>query len=242
VTGLVSGLGSYKLLLEYDPSVFTALMPCDLAFGPGGPGSANGPVDEADSSLGNADCLPDPGGGAPGSCSITVILEGLVLFGCAAPGSGGPGPLGSFEFASLLLQTSGDLVNRLTAASGGGLQTTLRNARCELFDTAGAPAPGSVHEGVAPYCRDLAVTVRVLEGDLDVDCDVDVTDGQLIASRYGAPYGGLLYSKRYDLEPSSHDLDIDIKDIQKVVGRDGSTCQDPIPEQPPLGPLTPFGE
>jgi hypothetical protein len=26
---------------------------------------------------------------------------------------------------------------------------------------------------------------------------------------------------------------IDIKDLQKVFGCDGSTCQEPIPEQPP---------
>jgi hypothetical protein len=31
------------------------------------------------------------------------------------------------------------------------------------------------------------------------------------------------------------DLDIDIKDVQKVFGRIGSTSQAPLPAQPPLG-------
>ena len=87
-----------------------------------------------------------------------------------------------------------------------------------------------------------AVTVRILEGDLDLDCDVDVTDEQLISFRYGAFFGSALYSKWYDLEPEFHDLDIDIKDVQKVFGRQGSTCQVPIPAQPPQGSFTPFGE
>jgi hypothetical protein len=37
-----------------------------------------------------------------------------------------------------------------------------------------------------------------------------------------------------------HDLDIDIKDLQKVFGRDGSTCQQPVPP-PPAPPTVPFG-
>ena len=67
----------------------------------------------------------------------------------------------------------------------------------------------------------------------------DVTDAQLIAGKYGAFFGSVLYSKWYDLEPALHDLDIDIKDLQKVFGRDGSTCQEPIPAQPPYPPPFP---
>jgi len=63
---------------------------------------------------------------------------------------------------------------------------------------------------------------------------VEVTDAQAIAGHYGAFFGSLLYSKWLDLEPNLHDLDIDIKDIQKVFGRIGSTCQDPIPAQTPV--------
>jgi hypothetical protein len=67
-----------------------------------------------------------------------------------------------------------------------------------------------------------------------------VQDQQMIAWRYGSFFGSTLYSQWYDLEPNLHDLDIDIKDIQKVYGRDGSTCQNPRQSQPPLGPPAPF--
>jgi hypothetical protein len=117
----------------------------------------------------------------------------------------------------------------------------IKDNGCELVDTLGHPVTGSVNGGLTPYCGDLAVTVRILEGDLDLDCDVDLTDQQMIGFRYGAFFGGLLYSKWYDLEPQFHDLDIDIKDVQKVFGRDGSSCQTPMPAQPPLAPPAPFG-
>jgi hypothetical protein len=70
---------------------------------------------------------------------------------------------------------------------------------------------------------------------------VDVQDQQMISFRYGSFFGSLLYDKWYDLEPNLHDLDIDIKDLQKVFGRDGATCQEPNPQQPPLPPPAPFG-
>ena len=63
----------------------------------------------------------------------------------------------------------------------------------------------------------------------------------MIASQNGAFFGGLLYSKWLDLEPKLHEVDIDIKDIQKVFGRDGSTCQAPISAPPPLDPPVPSG-
>jgi hypothetical protein len=83
-------------------------------------------------------------------------------------------------------------------------------------------------------CSDVGITVRVLEGDLNLDCKVDLLDQQAIAFRYGSTIGMLLYDEWYDLEPALTDFDIDIKDLQKVFGRDGSTCQNPIPPQPPM--------
>jgi hypothetical protein len=100
---------------------------------------------------------------------------------------------------------------------------------------------GSINGGLTPICGDLAVTVRILEGDLNLDCKVDITDEQLISYRYGSFFGSALYSKWFDLEPALHDLDIDIKDVQKVFGRDGSTCQNPLPPQMPQPPPAPFG-
>jgi hypothetical protein len=239
-----NGLGAYEFSVEYDNFVIQSVNPCDIIFGPGGAGAARGPVDEVDSSSPeNADCTPDPGIAAPGSCAMSLILENIIHFGCATGGLvQGPNG-GDFDLASLELIPHPDLVNDIFPGNNNGVLTVLKDNGCELVDTLGHPIPGSVNGGLTILCRDLAVTVRILEGDLDLDCDVDPTDAQLIASRYGAFFGGLLYNKWYDLEPQFHDLDIDIKDIQKVFGRQDSNCNDPdgagplsgpIPAQPPV--------
>ena len=152
-----------------------------------------------------------------------------------------PGPLGSFDLASLDLVPHPDLTNDIFPGNNNGVLTVLKDNGCELVDVFGHPVTGSVNGGLTPVCGDLAVTVRILEGDLNLDCKVDVTDEQLISFRYGSFFGSLYYSKWFDLEPATHDLDIDIKDVQKVFGRDGSTCQVPIPAQPPVDPPAPFG-
>jgi uncharacterized repeat protein (TIGR01451 family) len=98
----------------------------------------------------------------------------------------------------------------------------------------GAPL-GILPGGLLKTCGDFQITVRILEGDLNLDCSVNVLDEQAIAYRYGASFGNLLYDPWYDLEPALKDFDIDIKDLQKVFGRYGSDCQGPqIPAQPPL--------
>jgi hypothetical protein len=97
-------------------------------------------------------------------------------------------------------------------------------------------APGVLPGGLIAVCGDVTITVRILEGDLNLDCEVNVVDDQMIAYRYGASFGNLLYEPSYDLEPALKDFDIDIKDLQKVFGRNGSTCEQPIPDQPPLLP------
>ncbi|HXF51246.1 MAG TPA: hypothetical protein VNM43_06160, partial [Dehalococcoidia bacterium] len=51
----------------------------------------------------------------------------------------------------------------------------------------------------------------------------------------------LLYDPFFDLEPSLKDFDIDIKDVQKVFGRNGSTCQAPIPSNQTPQPAPPAG-
>jgi hypothetical protein len=165
---------------------------------------------------------------------MSHILENIVHFGCATSGQN-PGPTGDMDLASLLLIPHEDLVDDLFPGNDNGVLTVVKDNGCELVDVLGHPVTGSVNGGLTPVCGNLAVTVRILEGDLDLDCDVDVTDAQLIAAKYGAFFGSLLYSKWYDLEPALHDLDIDIKDVQKVFGRSGSTCQEPVPAQPPLG-------
>ena len=243
------GLGAYEFSVEYDNFVIESVNPCDVVFGDNatladGVGANRGPVDEVDSSggSGNPWCADDAGAINNGSCAMSIILENIVHFGCV---TNGPTPSNAygveFDLAALNLIPHEDLTNDIFPGNNNGVLTVIKDNGCELVDIFGHPMLESVNGGLTPTCADLAVTVRILEGDMNLDCIVDVTDEQLIAGRYGAFFGGLLYSKWYDLEPELHDLDIDIKDIQKVFGRDGSTCQDPIPEQPPLPPPTGFG-
>jgi hypothetical protein len=241
------GLGAYEFSVEYDHFVIQSVNPCDIVFGPTGVGTDRGPVDELDSSTasGNPFCQPDPGGVNNGTCAYSIILENIVHFGCVTNGVTPYGPNsdddGEFDLAALNLIPHPDLNNDLFPGNNNGVLTVIKDNGCELVDTLGHPVYQSVNGGLTPTCHDLAITVRILEGDMDLDCDVDLTDAQSIAARYGAFFGGLLYSKWYDLEPEFHDLDIDIKDIQKVFGRQGSTCEEPVPDQPPLPPPTNFG-
>jgi hypothetical protein len=226
------GLGAYEFSVEYDNFVIQSVNPCDIVFGPGGDGSDRGPVEELPG-MNNPYC--DYGGSPNGTCAQSIILENIVHFGCVTFGVEPYGPSGvEFDLAALNLIPHPDLKNDIFPGNNNGVLTIIKDNGCELVDVLGHPVFESINGGLTPTCADLAITVRILEGDLDLDCDVDVTDAQLISYRYGAFFGSLLYTKWFDLEPELHDLDIDIKDVQKVFGRDGSTCEVPIPEQPAL--------
>ena len=237
-TGLANtelGLGAYEFQVEYDNFVIQSVNPCDIVFSPGGAGLARGNVTQLGTSIG---CAANPPA-INGTCAMSFILENLIRFGCVTLGQV-LGPSGSFDLARLNLIPHPDLTNDIFPGNNNGVVTILKDNGCELVDIFGHPVIGSINGGLTPVCGDLAVTVRILEGDLNLDCRVNVTDEQAIATRYGGFFGSLLYSKWYDLEPATHDLDIDIKDLQKVFGRDGSSCQAPIPAQPAGGPPVPF--
>jgi uncharacterized repeat protein (TIGR01451 family) len=136
----------------------------------------------------------------------------------------------SMVAATIHIDPEDDLKFRLTPGQKNGVLRTILDENCELATIFGDPLEESVDGGLTEVCADLHVTTRILEGDLDLDCDVDVTDDQMIAFRYGAFFGNLLYDPWFDLEPSLKDFDVDIKDLQKVFGRNGSTCEDPIPD------------
>jgi hypothetical protein len=145
-----------------------------------------------------------------------------------------PGPV---SLAKINVFPEGDLSSRMRPTKDNGVVTTLLDENCEWADTYGTPLPGMVDGGLVPVCGDSTITIRMLEGDLNLDCNVDVLDDQAIAFRYGASFGLLLYNPFYDLEPKVGDFDIDIKDLQFVFGRNGSTCAAPIPSgQGPLAP------
>jgi hypothetical protein len=230
------GLGAYEFSVEYDNFVIQSVNPCDIVFSPGGAGAARGNVQQLATSAG---CAPNPAT-INGTCTMSLILENVIHFGCTTNGQV-PGPTGDFDLARLNLIPHPDLTNDIFPGNNNGVITVLKDNGCELVDVFGHPVTGSINGGLTPTCGDLAVTVRILEGDLNLDCKVDVQDEQLIGYRYGSFFGSVLYSKWYDLEPALHDLDIDVKDLQKVFGRDGSTCQNPVPAQTPAPPPVRFG-
>lgn len=214
------GLGAYEFSVEYDNFVIQSILIEDIVFSPGGAGASRGPA----------------------SCGFSLVFENVIHFGCVTSGPTPPGPVGNFDLARLTLIPHPDLTNDIFPGNDNGILTVIKDNGCELVDVFGHPVIGSVNGGLTAQCTDAAITVRILEGDMNLDCVVDLQDQQMMAWRYGSFMGSNLYMQWYDLEPNLHDLDIDIKDLQKVFGREGSTCQDPIPPQPPLPPPAPFGE
>jgi hypothetical protein len=159
----------------------------------------------------------------------TNPTDGIVQFHCVTSGKPADAPGGPGTLAVLRVRPSADIYWLLVATQDNGDTSSLITQDCQLSDLQGNEIPTDL-------CDDAAVTVRYLEGDVHPDCVVNVYDQQQIAFRWGARLGQLLYSTRYDLEPSSPivgDGDIDANDIQVVFGRHGSTCKAPHPPQPP---------
>jgi len=203
------GVGSYEFQLKYDHKIFD--------------------IDIEDSSwLSN-------GGTRTVDCSMSIFTENDIRWGCVSSGAT-PGQTANGVAAIITVCPEADLVNRLTPGQENGAVRTLLDENCELADVYGDPLPGTLPGGLLEVCSDMTITVRILEADLNVDCRVDVLDAQAIAFRYGASFGNLLYDPWYDLEPALKDFDIDIKDLQKVFGRQGSDCDAPIPAQDPVPP------
>ncbi|MGB6895001.1 MAG: hypothetical protein WBF37_03520 [Dehalococcoidia bacterium] len=219
----IEGVGAYEFQLKFDHKIF------DIAI--------------EDSSWLSVE------GARTVDCTMTIVTENDIRFGCV---SSGPLPGATAGFgpdaevvATIEVCPEPDLVNRLTPGQENGVVRTLLDENCQLASPLGdplqievegdlVPAPGILPGGLLEVCSDMTITVRILEADLNLDCLVNVLDEQAIAFRYGAFFGNLLYDPWYDLEPALKDFDIDIKDLQKVFGRDGSTCVEPIPAQDPF--------
>jgi hypothetical protein len=206
-------------------------------------------------------------GGRIANCSMTILTENWILTGCvtkdALDGNGYPlHKFGALTADALIEKITvnpmtDDLIYRqgFRPAKNNGVVTDIVDENCELANTLGEPIPGSDPGGLAKKCGDAHITVRMLEGDLNLDCAVTVLDDQAIAFRYGTVFGMQLYDEWYDLAPECitapydvdgntvispgetrttcttgvPDFDIDIKDLQFVFGRNYSTCQAPIP-------------
>jgi hypothetical protein len=158
--------------------------------------------------------------------------DGLARIGCVVKGK--PTAVSpSLELAIITVRPQPELYKLITADQDNGVQVSILNSGCNLADMQGHPIKKI-------GCDDSIVDIRWLEGDVNGDCAVDVADQQILAFRWGAKLGqGALYNDRFDLEPSGQinsDGDIDIKDVQFVYGRHGSTCAVPHPDQDPRNP------
>jgi uncharacterized repeat protein (TIGR01451 family) len=244
VGGDPQGVGAFEFDVSYDNRVF------DIAV-------AGSPWLYATGRVADATNSTDPAAG----CAATVITENDVRFGCVSknpqPLAGpatclGPdvvspvtgavcGNKADGVIATITVTPKADLLSRITPGNDNGVIRTLVDSGCEYADIWGHPLetagngatlPGIQPGGQVTDCSNLTVTVRILEGDMNTDCTVDVTDDQMEAAHYAATFGSLLYDPWYDLEPALKDGDVDIKDLQKVFGRNGSDCASPVPPQP----------
>ena len=191
-------------------------------------------------------------------CSITIAGNGIVHVACASTGPIGTGPqwVGPQVMAHVTLTPQDLLVEAIRPNKENGDVSTVKDDQVTVTNTCGQPlndgtiepipgqpecqgnplqgvGPGGVLTG-NPNGGQLTNTIRRLEGDIDRDCSVDVSDMQNEASRFGMSVGNLLYNVFYDVNlPLQHgDGEIDINDIQFVYGRFGSECMSPIPPQP----------
>jgi hypothetical protein len=156
--------------------------------------------------------------------------ESFMQFHCLSTGSS-PGPTGSGILAYIDVRPRTGLIRSPTVGNG---------ALAILDDQAWATALVNVLGDPIQVSRvgDAAVVIQALEGDLNLDCVVNVLDEQAISFRYYAHEGSLFYDPWYDLEPMLGDMDIDIKDLQFVFGRYGWRCEGPGPTPTPTPTAT----
>jgi hypothetical protein len=241
------GAGAFEFQIKFDHKLFDLDVSATswLSYGEDGlPGGGDDRVVECDITV----------------VTENWILFGCVSTGGIDNGAtSGSGTAGEIA-ATITVRPQDDLKYRMTPGNDNGIFDVILDENCEIADPLGHPlelpgwandgidndgdtvvdepgeglAPGVGPGGMLDECSDVGITIRILEGDLNLDCAVDVLDQQAIAFRYGATFGLLLYDQWYDLEPALKDFDIDIKDLQKVWGRNGSTCENPIPAQDPV--------
>jgi hypothetical protein len=161
---------------------------------------------------------------------------GIAKMTCFTNKGSAPGDAG-LHLANIIVKPMPEVYSQIRPNQENGATVQLLNQDCNITDALGHPIPFF-------SCEDADITIRFLEGDVNADCTVNVTDAQAQAFRWNAELGNLLYNEWYDLMPSvdgsglplNGDGKISVKDIQFVFGRLGSTCEIPNPPQPPVNP------
>jgi hypothetical protein len=183
----------------------------------------------------------EPGPAWAGATCITFDKDnngttGIARLICFTPKNQAPGNEG-LHLANIIIRPMPEVYSQIRPNQENGAVAQLLNQNCNLTDSLG--------HGIKFFsCEDADITIRFLEGDVNADCQVNVTDGQAVAFRWNAELGNLLFNEFYDLMPSvdeaglplNGDGKISVKDIQFVFGRMGSTCALPNPPQPPVNP------
>jgi len=182
----------------------------------------------------------DSGPATTGQCSPNPNTAPLSAAGLINPLAPPIPPFSLFNcpaLATIHVAPDATVFQQIWPTINNGIVTQLLDTGCEVSDQFGVPLPGSVTGGLTPSCGSSTLTVRMLEGDINLDCSVDIQDVAGEAFRYGATTGIQLYNSFFDLQPNIHDGDIDIKDVQFIAGRFGSSCSGPIPPQPASSPI-----
>ena len=171
---------------------------------------------------------------------MQIISENDIRYGCISTGTAlGFSKVLKVIAASVTITPDADMGLRIRPTKDNGVAAYILDENCEIADIYGDIFPDT-NAGLTQDCTDVGVTIRRLEGDMNGDCNVNLEDQQLTAFRYGSFFGNLTYSQFYDVQPwPAGDFDIDIKDLQFVFGRDGSSCATPIPDN--QDPVTPDG-
>jgi hypothetical protein len=139
------------------------------------------------------------------------------------------GPAADGDITWLWVYPEWDYVEQHRPSKNNAVVVALDNLNCQARDVDGVPLPGST-ESSTPACEDASVTVRMLEGDVTSDCQVDPYDADEMLSRFSPRPDAPPYDPWFDLKPEIPDGRIGVRDIQFVLGRMDSTCQAPIPD------------
>lgn len=165
--------------------------------------------------------------GNTAGCGSMTLSPGYMITYCSTSVQGPNGPESpSGRIMRIYVTPKLDLLVQspdFRPAPDNGHVTNVTDVNCEICDTLGEPIAGSLPGGLTSVCSDAGVRLRVLEGDMNMDCQVGTDDASAAAAAFGST------NPWYDVATKLPDGDIDVFDVQSVWHRLGSICQSPFP-------------